>query len=170
VEEFYKRTLFPAAGMEGELFHTSHVPFVRSLVPNSGSEFKVSTPAPNLVYGYTPNLHGAFSEAQNIALIRMAPVGPYVNSERLTFPFLVTEFKSDGPTNGSLWVATNQCAGGSATCVRVVDRLNELLRDCNGPAVHSINNASFSIGISEYAAKLFISWKHEDSNYLYTRF
>jgi CRISPR/Cas system CMR-associated protein Cmr1 (group 7 of RAMP superfamily) len=46
----------------------------------------------------------------------------------------------------------------------VADRLNELLRKCDKP-VRSIDNTSFSIALNEYSAKLFITWRHEDSDY-----
>ena len=36
----------------------------------------------------------------------------------------VVEFKGDGP----LWVATNQCAAGSASCVKIVEQVNGQLR------------------------------------------
>jgi hypothetical protein len=40
------------------------------------------------------------------------------NSQELIYPFLVIELKGDGPTAGSLWVATNQCLlSGAATCM-----------------------------------------------------
>ena len=47
------------------------------------------------------------------------------NTQGLVYPFFVIEFKADGPGgSGSMWVATNQCLGGSASCVKIAERLN----------------------------------------------
>lgn len=53
------------------------------------------------------------------------------NSQNLIYPFFVIEYKGDGPSGvGSLWVTTNQCLGGSASCVRLAERFNRQLGNC----------------------------------------
>jgi hypothetical protein len=75
----------------------------RYAVPSAGSKLKVSTPVPDILYGYRD---GAF-QMQQSQLISMG-TEPIANSAGLVCPFLVVEFKGDG---GSMWVATNQCLG-----------------------------------------------------------
>lgn len=79
------------------------------------------------------------------------------------YPFFVIEFKGDGPSGvGSMWVATNQCLGGSASCVNIGERLNCQLRHCKNNEVRPINSASFSIAISGIEARLYILWKYNE--------
>lgn len=88
------------------------------------------------------------------------------NSQDLIYPFFSIEFKGDGPSgDGSLWVATNQCLGGSASCVNIADRLNHQLRECNNEEVKSIDSVAFSIAMNGTEARLYISWKHDEVNY-----
>ena len=59
---------------------------------------------------------------------------------------------------GSLWVATNECLGGSASsCVNVTEHLNNQLRKHN---LKAINSAMFSIALNGTEAGLYITWKH----------
>jgi hypothetical protein len=75
-------------------------------VPDVGSKVKVSIPMPDLLYGY--NRLGAFTRSMGMEMV--------ANSNGLVYPFFVIEFKADGPSgSGSLWVATNQCLGGSTS-------------------------------------------------------
>ena len=80
----------------------------------------------------------------------------------MVFPFFVVEFKADG---GSMWVATNQCLGGSAACVNIAERLNSLLRNCKSDTVKQVNSAAFSVAVSNETARLYISWKHDELEY-----
>lgn len=87
-----------------------------------GSNLKVSVPYPNMLYGY--NRLEAFAQQQQTQL-RFMGNEIIVNTQNLVYPFFVIEFKADGPGgSGSLWVATNQCLGGSASCVNIAERLN----------------------------------------------
>jgi hypothetical protein len=88
------------------------------------------------------------------------------NNQDLIYPFFVIEFKADGPGgSGSLWVATNQCLGGSASCVNIAERLNRQLRQCNNDRLQPIDSTAFSIAMSGTEARLYISWKHDELNY-----
>ena len=87
-----------------------------------GSSFKVSKPVPDLLYGY--KYDRAFAQQQTQLLAMGDEMG--ANSLGLIFPFFLVEFKGDCAANtGSLWVATNQCLGGSASCVKIAERLND---------------------------------------------
>jgi hypothetical protein len=67
-----------------------------------------------------------------------------------------------------MWVATNQCLGGSASCVNIAERLNRQLRQCKNKKVRPIDSAAFSIAMNGTEARLYVSWKHDELKY-YTR-
>ena len=91
------------------------------------------------------------------------------NSQSLSYPFFVIELKADGPSGaGSLWVATNQSLGASASCVNIAERLNRQLRRCKSDKVQPIDSTAFSIAMNATEARLYISWKHDELKY-YTR-
>lgn len=135
---------------------------IKQTAPRTGSKFKVSTPVPDMLYGYKP---GSAFPNQQAQLITMG-TEPIANTQDLLYPFFAIEFKGDGPSGvGSLWVATNQCLGGSASCVNIAERLNTQLRRCNSDNIQSINSAAFSIAMSGTEARLYISWKHNELDY-----
>lgn len=133
-------------------------------VPNFSSDFKVSKPVPDMLYGYdlyecVRNPDGAFPQQQAQLLSMTDEV--LANDYGMIYPFFVIEFKADGPSPGSLWVGTNQCLGGSASCVNMAERLNDQLRQCKSSEVRLIDNAAFSIAMSGTEARLYISWKDD---------
>ncbi|KAK8119981.1 uncharacterized protein PG998_004607 [Apiospora kogelbergensis] len=81
----------------------------------------------------------------------------------LSFPFFVVEVKAYGHTNGNLWVATNQCIGGSLTCVEAISQLNKLLESCKGAP--PVGNMAFSIAMDQLNAQFYVSWKTEEGKY-----
>jgi len=84
----------------------------------------------------------------------------------LIYPFFVIEFKADGPGgSGSMWVATNQCLGGSASCVNIAECLNRQLRQCENKKVQPMGSAAFSIAMNGTEARLYVSWKHDELDY-----
>jgi hypothetical protein len=56
-----------------------------------------------------------------------------------------------------MWVATNQCLGGSASFVNIAERLNRRLKDCKNKEVKSIDRTAFSIAMNGIQARLSIS-------------
>ena len=62
-------------------------------------------------------------------------------------------------------MATNQCLGGSASCVNIAERLNRQLRHCKSDKVRPIDSAAFSIAMNGTEARLFVSWKHDELKY-----
>ncbi|KAK0707006.1 hypothetical protein B0T26DRAFT_756411 [Lasiosphaeria miniovina] len=96
-------------------------------VPQGDPKLKVSTPVPDMLYGYN---RSAFPK-QHVQLIANG-VGVVANNQDLIYPFFAIEFKADGPSGGgTMWVATSQCLGGSASCVKIAERLNDQLRRCD---------------------------------------
>ena len=94
------------------------------------------------------------------------------NYDDLLFPFLAIEQKGDGPVSReSLWVATNQCLGASASCINIVERFNQPLRMCNRSNnnhdidVKPVNSISFSIAMNGSEAGLYVTWKHDEIAY-----
>lgn len=76
------------------------------------------------------------------------------------------KFKADGPGgSGSLWVATNQCLGGSTSCVNIAEGLNRRLRQCKSKEVQPINSATLSIAMNGTEARLYVSWKRNELDY-----
>jgi hypothetical protein len=163
VEKYFHAHIFPDPESSDSLKRTYRNPMAKHAVPDIGSKLKVSTPVPDMLYGY--NRLGAFTHGQK-AQFRSMGNEMLANSQGLIFPFFVIEFKADGPGgSGSLWVATNQCLGGSASCINITERLNRQLRQCKSDEVQPIDSAAFSIAMSGTEARLYISWKHNELDY-----
>lgn len=148
VEEYFKDKIFPKPKPSDILKRTDRYTMAKQVVPDSGSKFNVSTPIPDMLFGYSRN--GAFSQLHQTQLLSMGNQ-MVVNSQDLIFPFFVIEFEADGASGvGSMWVATNQCLGGSASCLNIVERLNHQLRQCTmGKNLPTPNdNAAFSIALN----------------------
>lgn len=161
VEDYFRDNIFSRSGASGSLDRADRQPMTKHTVPNTGSNLKVSTPVPDMLYGYN---NQAFPQQQT-QLISMG-TEMLANSQGLMYPFFAIEFKGDGPTGaGSLWVATNQCLGGSASCVKIAESLNSQLRECRNDKIQPINSAVFSIAMSGTEARLYISWKGDELDY-----
>lgn len=150
--------MFPKPGEEDDLRRSDRQPMSRHAVPNAGPQFKVGNPIPDMLYGYSR--HHAFPDQQT-QLISMGDE-PVANNQGLIYPFFVIEFKGNG---GDLWVATNQCLGGSASCVNIAERLNDQLRKCKSSKVKPVDSTAFSIAMNGTEARLYVSWKHSDLDY-----
>ncbi|KAK8044149.1 hypothetical protein PG993_004173 [Apiospora rasikravindrae] len=168
IEKWFQSCVFPtvpntdAMGLKAQ----SSISFTRGCVPGAQQEtHSVSVPKPDLVYGYT--LVGRvvhFSDAQQIAGRTMSPKMGMDGSD-LAFPFLIIEYISD---QGIRWAAENQCMGGSATSVAMVNGLNDMLKKCN--ETQRVNNTAFSFVINHFHAMLYVSWMGEgEKEYLVRR-
>jgi hypothetical protein len=167
VEEYFRTNVFPYPKSTETLDRVDRHPMAKHTVPTTGSTLKVSTPVPDMLYGYSR--HAAFPQQQSQLISMGSEADGAANNRGLMYPFLVIEFKGDGPTGvGSLWVATNQCLGASASCVNIAERLNRQLRQCRDAKVQPIDSASFSVALNGTEARLYISWKHGELDY-YTR-
>ncbi|KAK7746516.1 hypothetical protein SLS53_002475 [Cytospora paraplurivora] len=162
VENYFRDKVFPKPCSGDVLGRSDRQSMARHTVPNAGSRLKVSNPKPDMLFGY--NRHAAFPQ-QQVQLISMG-TEMVANSSSLMYPFLAIEFKGDGPSGGgTLWVATNQCLGGAASCVNIAERLNYQLAQCKSNEVRLIDSAAFSIAMSSTEARLYISWKHNELQY-----
>ncbi|KAK0655217.1 hypothetical protein B0T16DRAFT_316280 [Cercophora newfieldiana] len=159
VENYFNDRVFPKFGEENGLMRSDRQPMSRYAVPNAGTQFKISNPTPDMLYGYS---HHAFPN-QLKQLFSMGDE-PVANNQGLMYPFFVIEFKGHGE---DLWVATNQCLGGSASCVNIAERLNRQLKACKSSTVKPIDSTTFSIAMNGEVARLYVSWKHSDLDYYY---
>ena len=165
VEKYFRANVFLDPKLSDSLQRTDRVPMFRQAVPDVGSKLRVSIPVPDTLYGYSPD--GAFHQRAQLLSMANEMVG---NSQGLMYPFLVIEFKADGPSGtGGLWVATNQCLGASASCVNIAERLNRQLRQCKSASVRPVDSTAFSIAMNGTEARLYISWKHDELNYYMQR-
>jgi len=156
VERYFHTRIFPDPKSSDVLKRTDKTPVAKHTVPSVGSGLKVSTPVPDILYGYRG---GAFT--QQSQLISMG-TQPFANTTGLLYPFFVVEFKGDG---GSMSVATNQCLGGSMSCVKMAKDLNRRLMQCRSEKVQPIDSASFSIAMNGTEARLYVSWKHDELDF-----
>ncbi|OAA62644.1 hypothetical protein SPI_04184 [Niveomyces insectorum RCEF 264] len=159
VEEYCKTYIFPKPGPVDGLQRSNRQPMTRNSVPTTTPKLRVSTPVPDLLYGYSR--YGAFSPQQQTQLIAMGTDVLATNqAQSLLYPFFVVEFKGDG---GSMWVATNQCLGGAASCVHIAERLNrQLRRACTRGEIQAVDSVAFSVAMNGAEARLYVSWKHDD--------
>lgn len=161
VEHFFQNNIFTDQDLTLGLRRDQRCHMSKHVVPSAGTELRVSTPVPDMLYGYT---NEAFPQ-QRAQIISMGSE-IRANYQGLIWPFLLVEFKGDGPSGaGSMWVATNQCLGGSMSCINIAERLNLHLRERKGDMIQPINSAAFSIAMNGTEARLYISWKHDDLNY-----
>ncbi|KAI1124480.1 hypothetical protein F5Y10DRAFT_280167 [Nemania abortiva] len=164
VEEYFELKIFPIAQAGDILMRAQKQPMPRNAAPNTGSNFEVSLPMPDMLYGY--DSHVAFPQ-QQAQLISMGSEMNATNQETgPLYPFLLIEFLRDG---GDLWATTNQCLGGSASCVNIAERLNYRLAQCKGRKVRRFNSATFSIALSSSEVRLFVTWKHNELDYYTAR-
>ncbi len=168
VARYFQNNIFYEPDPLDSLQRADKLPMAKHLVPGVGSLLKVSIPVPDMIYGYTRE---AFSEQQEVQLYSMG-YEMVANSLGLIYPFFVIEFKADNPSGtGSLWVATNQCLGGSATCINISERLNDRLKQRNNnqvqqnDQVQQIDSIAFSIAMTGTEARLYISWKNNEIDY-----
>jgi hypothetical protein len=155
VENFFRDNVVPRFSQDDILWRSDRIIMSKDTVISKMPNFKISTPIPDMLYGY--NRSNAFEQdRQN--WIATTGSSACANNEGLLYPFLAVEFKGDGPSSrGNLWVATNQCLGVSTTCINVIDKLNEKLRNCKHVPIWQVNSASFSIAMNGTEARLYVS-------------
>lgn len=165
VERYFNANVFPE--IDGPSHRSDKCMMYKHAIPgNPETPLRLSQPVPDIVYGYR---YDAFTEPQQMQLGGMGPEVK-ANSDNLYYPFLVIEMKADGPHEeegggGGLYVATNQCLGGSASCVKLAIDVYTHLRSCGDVKVHVHSNAAFSIAMNGTEARLFITWKDDGCHY-----
>lgn len=151
--------------------------------PAASATERISVPKPDFLYGYAGSsvpLPGNVCPAPSFDAVAASPFSQpqllaqekldkypgqkfaRANSERLLFPFFVVELKADAGTGGSIWVAGNQGAGGSAACLNAAERLNDLLQETNQPM---IDNLTYCVAMDQRSAQLYVSWKPDRLTY-----
>lgn len=99
VEQYFLNNLVPQPPRNDPLKRSDKAPFQKHAVPNTGTQYRVSNPTPDVTSGY--NL-SAFSTTQKMQLGKV-PNMSAMNNEGMCFPFFILQFKGDGPSsNGSL--------------------------------------------------------------------
>ncbi|KAI0100092.1 hypothetical protein GGR51DRAFT_533798 [Nemania sp. FL0031] len=160
VESYFVSRMFPRPSGSEPLRQSNRQQIAERTVPCTNSQYRVSTPVPDILYGYKPSIE--FPRRQSL----LPPNEGRANDAGLLYPFLLIELKGDGPSGcGSLWVATNQCLGGSVSCVNIAEGLNERLESLHGNNARSINSAIFSVAMNGTEARLYVSWKHDKPDF-----
>ncbi|KAL7926037.1 hypothetical protein ACQKWADRAFT_281581 [Trichoderma austrokoningii] len=160
VEDYFRDRMFFKPKPEDSLQRSDRQPMSRHAVPNTEPQFKVSNPIPDMLYGYKRD--HIFPDPRTPLVSIGNEMNGTANTQELMYPFLVIEFKGNG---GNLWAATNQCLGGSASCVNIAERLNGLLKEYKSSNVKQVDSTAFSIAMNGEVARLYVSWKHNDLDY-----
>ncbi|KAI1323286.1 hypothetical protein F5Y16DRAFT_403589 [Xylariaceae sp. FL0255] len=173
VAAWFRDAVFPKDPVQDLLRVQYDITFHREVVPSRNTPNRVAAPIPDIAIGYRVE-GGAFTEGQRLAGQQISPTLGQANGLNLHFPFLTVEFKAHVHVNGDLWwEATNQCAGASASCVEIIDRLNAELRKrseyADSGCTNSIATVAFSYSIDQSNAHLYITWKTEDCKYYMRR-
>ncbi|KAL5118080.1 hypothetical protein ACEQ8H_004067 [Pleosporales sp. CAS-2024a] len=164
VENYFRQNIFH--GKYGPVRRSGKLVMERQTVPNNpDSLHRVCAPQPDNSYGY--DRYAAFDLSKQIQLANIANMN--VNSDYLLYPFLVVEFKADGPqSSGSLWTATNQCLGGASASANMIEGLDSLLHSRSLLDVPQSSNITFSFALSGTEGRLHITWRDKD-HILYTQ-
>lgn len=159
VEKYFSTRVFPDYDPTDVLVRAERQSMFKHVTPTQRStHHEISTPAPDLLYGYRNRV--AFPQ-QQLQLSSMESQ-LWANSQCLIYPFFAIEFKGDG---GSMQGAANQCLGGSASCVNLLERLNRKLLNCQSDTVRPIDSTTFSIAMDGTQAHLYITWKHNEQDF-----
>ncbi|KAH6616165.1 hypothetical protein B0J18DRAFT_413468 [Chaetomium sp. MPI-SDFR-AT-0129] len=165
VETYFSTEVFPAVKTSRTLTRSIGQSLCQETVPNIDPNFKISRPAPDLLYGY--KFPGAFSRPQQARLGALGLDTPATTQlhHPLFFPFFPIEFKGE---SGKLYVAVNQCVGGSVACVHLMEQLKARLQQHatanNLPNLtiisSALDTAAFSVAMNGTTAFIFITWRH----------
>lgn len=166
VEQYFHAHIFPSTESSDILKRSDRQPMAKYAVPNFRSKYRISTPAPDMLYGY--NRRVAFPQQQAQLLSMGSKL--VANNQGLVCPFFAIEFQGDGPSGaGGLWVATNQCLGASSACVNIAEMLNQQLRrQCGNGSIEPIDSTAFSVAMTGTEARLYISWEQNELDYFTT--
>lgn len=170
IEAYFKELdahkVFLPADIDGGILQLCcKVPMKKEDVPNDADmPERISTPCPDMLYGY--QTAGAFTIKESVLLkkILMGHGGGKVDS--LVLPFLLVEFKGGW---GNMNTAANQCLGGSATCVRIAERLNDYLDAAKASgsniSAERIDTTVFSVAIDGLMAMFYATSKVGKNEY-----
>ncbi|KAH7309141.1 hypothetical protein B0I35DRAFT_453649 [Stachybotrys elegans] len=166
VEHYFKHAIFPNPGPIDSLRRVDRQPMAKHTVPTMGFGLNISNPVPDMLYGY--NRPRAFHQQQSQLISMGAEM--VANDEGLMHPFLLVEFEGQGPSGGgNLWAATNQCLGGSASCVNMAETFNQRLRQCRSSSARPIDSVVFSVATNGTEARLYVTWCQFQLDYYMAR-
>lgn len=136
------------------------IPLSRAYVPQKIGAPPLTLPTPNLAFGYTLQRQSVSEE--EYAFLTSRPIGRrgYVTTDRLFFPFLLIECKSNTPSGGGsdMFSAGNQVAGGAATCCRALQSLLDQVAEKGASRrPPSVDRAIWALIIDNARAVLFVS-------------
>lgn len=175
VETYFSIRVFPTATGSRAFTRSIRHSLCQETVPNIDPDFKISRPAPDLLYGY--KFPSAFSRPQQSRLGILGLDTPATTQlhHPLFFPFFPIEFKGQ---SGKMYVAVNQCVGGSVACVHLMEQLKAKLQQHattnNLTNLTTISNAldttAFSVAMNGTDACIYITWSHrgDDGELHYT--
>jgi hypothetical protein len=151
VSNFWATHIFPQPnrGLAAELAIKASTHIDRYLLPQSPeAPFPVPQPRPDLLYGYQAEM---LTRRHLGTLISLHPEDPPRNP---LLPFLVVEYKTGASPGGNLWVAANQCAGGSVASLQAAAFVNAALVRAGG---RQLLNICYSLAIDNHLAFLYLS-------------
>ncbi|KAI1369732.1 hypothetical protein F5Y08DRAFT_334087 [Xylaria arbuscula] len=169
VESYLRQKLFPVLELQDILMRTLRAQMIRTVVPNAGFGKRVCTPIPDILYGYDSTKAFLDRRSQMLAA-GISVIG--TNHQGSIYPFFLVEFKGETSGSGSFFGATNQCLGGSATCVNSCESLNRLLKESqiskNKP--EPLETVVFSAVTNGTEVRVHVSWKDSQKGYPMTRY
>ncbi|KAK6854692.1 hypothetical protein PG995_009785 [Apiospora arundinis] len=162
---FLRDYAFPTMSeIQGDgLILQSGVGFVPEQVPGSSAVHRVSIPEPDLLYGYDiASDKCLFTRPQRRAIKDLVPrLGNISQEGHLGFPFLLVEVTGKGNPayEGGLEGAKNQCLGGAAACLEVINKLNRFVKDQDPDTywMPEVSNLVFSIAVTQHTAEVYKS-------------
>lgn len=118
------------------LREVSREPFMASTLRYFSREPRISTPAPDIVYGYKSK---AFSKKLEVGAC---------NKSKVLFPYLIVEFE---PMGGNMYHAANRCLGDSAVSLNLTE------------SVVGYRQVVFSVCTNGQVADVYAMWSEEKS-------
>lgn len=125
---------------------------------------KISNPVPDLTYGYISQAFNADQHWAQDELNEDAGCNLSQTASQLFWCFFMVEIKSQS-TGGTIWAATNQCAGAGSTCTNAIHRMLKTVHT-SGTGVRS-DSISFSMAIDNLSAYLFAHWTDDAARKFY---
>ena len=159
-------TLFPDTNRSISLVRDDKKPFEMDAMPHPQPPFglkitipTVSNPAPDLLYGYPIQAFNFEQEASQQNIDEESQCRLSKTTGDVYWGFFIVEFKSQA-TGGTIWAATNQCAGAGSACTNALDRMLKTATG-NDSSARS-DSICFSLAIDGQTASLHVHW-HDNS-------
>ncbi|KAL1893584.1 hypothetical protein Sste5346_006415 [Sporothrix stenoceras] len=174
VVKYYSKHVFPDEDGNNDVLRVrTGKSMARQVVPFAGGDVApFCVPAPDMLYGYradrafpNPAHREKLSGDMEKEVIAINDIG---SRNALLYPFFIVEYKGVG---GNMWVATNQCLGGTSACISIAEKLNRRLFEAahaKDGVVTTVDSTAFSIAMNGNEARMYVSWKQDELNYYTT--